>query len=99
MDDVLREVTEAWMTRYHANISELRVLFDSADENGDGVLSNEEFAALVKSDGLSWLPARQAKGMFRECLQESAHGSRISPEAGPGSFTGYFKWRSPILEK
>jgi hypothetical protein len=85
------------MARYKVNSGELNDMFVKADDNGDGVLSQEEFAGLLKSDGMSWLPARQAKGMFRECLQESMHGSRISPE---GFLTVAFKHGlKPVAKK
>jgi hypothetical protein len=83
IDYVLSCVSGAWMARYYANAGELKKMFieaDDYDDNGEGVLSEEEFAGLLKSDGLSWLPTRQAKGMFRECLQESMHRNRICPE-------------------
>lgn len=97
IDMVLSCVSGAWMERYHSQMADLKALFLSADENGDGVLSQEEFQVLLKSDGMSWLPARQAKGMFRECLQESMHGSRISPE---GFISVAFKHGlKPVMKK
>lgn len=83
IDHVLTCVSGAWMARHRANAAALRQMFLGADTNGDGVLSAEEFTGMLASDGLSWLPTRQAKGLFRESLQQSMHGSRISPEVQP----------------
>lgn len=86
VDVVLNLALTQWEKTSEALTSDLMAKFASADINGDGMLTYDEFSALVASAFAlrteASPSARAVKGMFREALAKSSpHGSSITPEA------------------
>ncbi|CAM9105500.1 unnamed protein product, partial [Hapterophycus canaliculatus] len=74
MDRVIELVMEVVLLRQNSIEHKLRALFSEGDENGDGVLSFEEFTSIV-ARAAPHFSERRVLRMFREALTSGAEGS------------------------
>mmetsp|Transcript_31023 Transcript_31023/g.101144 ORF Transcript_31023/g.101144 Transcript_31023/m.101144 type:complete len:838 (+) Transcript_31023:242-2755(+) len=83
--DVLQQLVVArFVHEQNSTKRELEQLFTEADENGDGVLTFDEFSALIEKIAPGGVSMMQKLRMFREALQQNAEdgdGESISPES------------------
>ena len=73
VDNVIDAIMSQWFAAHRDQEDELQKLFKSADDNGDGVLSMQEFSSLVQRIDTA-CNARTVRRMFRACGDENMNG-------------------------
>lgn len=93
LEDLLGIVMSAWFAVQDREREELVQLFHDSDENGDGVLSLDEFSAMVRSADPS-NDDRTIMRMFRMCGEENEDGEILMDPLEFVSVMRYWKAKS-----
>lgn len=76
LDDVIDAVMKTWLSIQTKEDASLLEIFKNGDDNGDGVLSLEEFTSMVKEIDTN-TPERTIVRMFNQCGSENEQGEMI----------------------